>query len=79
MGFNLPYSRASKKITKQRRWNPKPEVPSSKPLGCFEVDSAFHSSEVDQMSTRNFCGLLDKKQTNSSRWLCILEAVEPHP
>ena len=33
----------------------------SKPQGGFKVDSAFHPSEVDQMSTRNFGGLRGKK------------------
>ena len=32
-----------------------PGDPCSKPLGGSKVDSAFHPSEVDQMSTRIFC------------------------
>ena len=36
-------------------------VPCSKPLGGSEVDSAFHPSEVDKMSTRNFLELSGKK------------------
>ena len=33
----------------------------SKPLGCSEVDSALHPSEVDKMSTRDFWELSGKK------------------
>ena len=33
----------------------------SKPLGGAKFDSAFHPSEVDQMSTRNFWELSGKK------------------
>ena len=33
--------------------DPNPGVPCSKPLGGSKVDSAFHPSEVDKMSTRN--------------------------
>ena len=40
---------------------PNPEVLCSKPLGDTKVDSASHSSEVDQMSTRNFWELCGKK------------------
>ena len=36
-------------------------VPCSKPLGGSKVDSAFHPSEVDKMSTRNFYELSGKK------------------
>ena len=36
-------------------------VPSSKPLGGFKFDSAFHPSEVDKMSTRTFWELNGKK------------------
>ena len=50
----------------------------SKPLGDFKVDSAFHPSEVDKMSTRNIWELVIKSklplQSGTS-----LEAVEPHP
>ena len=28
----------------------------SKPIGGYKIDSVFHASEVDQMSTRNFQG-----------------------
>ena len=37
-----------------RCWIPNPGVQFSKPLGCSKVDSAFHPSEVDKTSTRNF-------------------------
>ena len=43
------------------RWIPNPWVPGSKPLGGSRVDSVFHLSEVDQMSTRTFWGLSGKK------------------
>ena len=44
-----------------RRWIPNPEVPCSKPLGGSKVDSAFHPSEVDKVSSRNFWELSGKK------------------
>ena len=37
------------------------EVPCSKPLGGSKVDSGFHTSEVDKMSTRNFWELSGEK------------------
>ena len=37
-----------------RRWIPNPGVPCSKPLAGSKVDSAFHPSKVDKVSTRNF-------------------------
>ena len=40
---------------------PKPGVPRSKPLDGSKFNSAFHPSEVDQMSTRNFWELSGKK------------------
>ena len=40
---------------------PSPGVPCSKPLGGSKVDSVFHPSEVDKMSTRNFWELSGKK------------------
>ena len=43
------------------RWIRNPGVPSSKPLGGSKVDSAFHPSEVDKMSTWNFWELSGKK------------------
>ena len=42
-------------------WIPNPGVLCSKPLGGSKVDSAFHPSEVDEMSTRNFWELNGKK------------------
>ena len=44
-----------------RRWIPNPGVPCSKPLGGSKVDSVFHPSEVDKLSTRNFWELSGKK------------------
>ena len=38
-----------------------PEVPCSKPLGGSKVDSAFHPSEFDKISTRNFWELSGEK------------------
>ena len=40
-------------------------VPGSKPLGDSKVNSAFHPSEVDQISTRTYWGLLVVKSTLS--------------
>ena len=37
-----------------RRWIPNPGVPRSKPLGGSRVNSAFHPSEDDQLSARNY-------------------------
>ena len=44
-----------------RHWIPNPGIPCSKPLGDSKVDSAFHPSEVDKMSTTNFWELNGKK------------------
>ena len=43
------------------RWIPDTGGPCSKPPGGFKVDSAFHPSEVDKVSTRNFWELSGKK------------------
>ena len=43
------------------RWIPNPRVLCSKPKGGSQVDSAFHPSEVDKMSIRNFWELSGKK------------------
>ena len=40
---------------------PNPDIPYSKPLGGSNVDSVFHTSEVDKVSTRNFWELIGKK------------------
>ena len=42
-------------------WIPVPGVPCPKPLGDAKVDSAFHPSKVNKMSTRNFWELNGKK------------------
>ena len=44
----------------QRRWIPNPGVRCSKPMHGSKVDSAFHPSEVDKMSTINFLELSGK-------------------
>ena len=49
------------KLIAIRHWIPNPGVLCSKPLGGSKVDSAFHPSEVDKMSTRNFWELNRKK------------------
>ena len=48
----------------------------SKPLGDFKVDSAFHPSEVDKMSTRISGNLVIKSKLPPQS---CLEAVELHP
>ena len=58
-----------------RCWIPNPGVPRSKPLGGSKVDSAFHPSKVNKMSTRN----LMVKSKLPSRSGSSLKAVEPHP
>ena len=40
-----------------RCWFPNPGVLHAQPLGDCKAHSAFHSSEVDKMSTRNLWGL----------------------
>ena len=41
--------------------DPNPGVLCSKPLGGSKVDSAFHPSKVDKMSTSDFWELSGKK------------------
>ena len=43
-------------------------IPCSKPLGGSMVDSAFHPSKVNKMSTRDFWELSGKKYTASLKW-----------
>ena len=63
-----------------RRWIPNPGVTCSKPLGGSKVDSAFHSSKVDQMSTSSFWELSGKKVNYLLvNWLYSLVAAETHP
>ena len=38
-----------------------PEVKCSKTLNCSKVDSTFHLSEVNKVSTKNFWELSGKK------------------
>ena len=51
----LLYGLVAKALGSQSR------VPYSKPLGSSKVDSAFHPSAVDKMSTRDFWEPSDKK------------------
>ena len=46
-----------------------PWVPCSKPVGGSKVDSVFHPSKVDEVSTRNFWELSGKKVN------CLLEVA----
>ena len=62
-----------------RRWIPNPGVPCSKLLGGSKVDSAFHPSEVDKISTRRISGNLVVKSKLPPRIGSSLETVEPHP
>ena len=45
-----------------RHWIPNLEVPCLKPLGGSKMDSAFHPSEIDKVSTRNFGNLVVKSK-----------------
>ena len=47
-------------------------------MGGSKVDSAFHPSEVDKVSIRNFCDLVVKSKL-PPRSGSSLEAVEPPP
>ena len=51
MEFTRWWPRSEIKLLK--RWIPNPGTPCSKPIGGSKVDSVFHPSEVNQMSTRN--------------------------
>ena len=48
-----------------RRWIPNPMVLCSKQPCGSKVEPAFHPFEVDQMGTRNFSELSDKKLSAS--------------
>ena len=58
------YSLIFEKLTNGwlRCWIPNSGVACSKPLSGSMVDSAFHPSEIDQMTTRNFWGLIIKNK-----------------
>ena len=43
-------------------WISVPEISGSKPLGSSKIDSAFHPSKVDEMSTTNSWGLVVKSK-----------------
>ena len=51
-------------------WILNSRVPASKPLGGFKVNSVFHPSEADQMST-------SISRRLSGKTLTVLETVEP--
>ena len=68
---NLELSKASSpdsfpvvvlKNCESKLWIPNPWVLCSKLLGGFKVNSAFHHSEVDKTSTRNFWELAVKSK-----------------
>ena len=61
-----------------RCWIPNPGVPFSKSLSGSKVDSAFHPSEVNKMSIRNFWDLVVKSKLPSQSG-SSLDAVEPLP
>ena len=46
-------------------WVSIPGVPRSKPLGGSKIDSVFHPSKVDKMSTTNSLGLVVKNKLSS--------------
>ena len=48
-------------------WIPNQRIWNSKPLGCPKVDSAFHSFEVDRMSTNNSLGVSGKNTLKYSK------------
>ena len=62
---------AKTKIIIKKQWLRRgvrnPGVPFSNPLGGSKNDSAFHPSNVDKLSTRNFWELSGKKKTASSK------------
>lgn len=46
---------------------PNPRIPCSKPLAVFKIDSAFHASELDKISTWNF------SEPSGKKWDCLLK------
>ena len=60
-----------------RRYIPNPGVPYSNPLVGSKIDSAFHPSEVDQMNTRNFWGLVVKSKLSSHSGSVALRQLNP--
>ena len=57
--FTSPYSIPFLSVLHQNKANQ--GVLCSKPLGRFKVNSTFHPSEFDKVSTRNFWELSGKK------------------
>ena len=58
-------------------WIPNPGVPGLKPLGGCKVDSAFHPSKVDEMSTRNSWGLMVKSKLSPHSGSVALRQMNP--
>ena len=58
-------------------WIPIPQVLGSKSLGGSEVDSVFHSSEVDQISTANPRGLMVKSKVSPRKGSAVLRQLNP--
>ena len=56
---------------------PDPGAMCSKPLGGSKVDSAFHPSKVDKMSTRNFWELSGKKRNYLLKVALALRQLKP--
>ena len=74
----VAYSIASKAYW-LRCWIPNQDAgPCSKPLDGSKIDSAFHISEVGEMSTCNFWELSGKNKL-PPRSGSSFEAIEPHP
>ena len=59
------------------RWILNPGLPRSKPLGGYKVDSAFHPSKVDSMSTRNFWELSVKSKLPPRSGSVALRPLNP--
>ena len=57
----LPFAFTILVVKGSRCWIPNPGVRCSNTMGGFKVDSAFHPSEVDKMSTRDFWEVKGKK------------------
>ena len=53
--------------------------PVFKPLGGSKVDSAFHPSDIDKMSTKNFWELVVKSSKLPPRSGSSHETVKHHP
>ena len=58
-------------------WIPIARVLGSKPPSGSEVDSVFHSSEVDQISTANPRGLMVKSKVSPRKGSAVLRQLNP--